>query len=265
MFDTLLAFATVIPMTTFTDKDNSMRKCRKRTTLIALIGLLLLSTACSRGLHSHTGSESIESTEAAHQRANGAGRSPAVFGAGSIPALADSRPLDQITAESLARQQHMIDDPAFAVPNSRKRSGAAGEASLAASEGSWDERQRAEGSAAAAAAGLQDVFFAFDSSIISDEARKALLHDTAWLQAHPRETLVIEGHCDGRGTLDYNLVLGEKRAKILRMFLLDQQINPGRLTIVSYGKERPFCVGSEESCYQQNRRGHLLVRVKTSQ
>jgi peptidoglycan-associated lipoprotein len=104
------------------------------------------------------------------------------------------------------------------------------------------------------------MFFAYDSSRISNAASRALLHDAAWLKAHPEHSLVIEGHCDVRGTLEYNLVLGEKRAKNVRTFLLDQQINPERLTIVSYGKERPFCRTHDEPRYQQNRRGHLLLR-----
>ena len=70
----------------------------------------------------------------------------------------------------------------------------------------------------------------------------------------------VEGHCDERGTAAYNLVLGEKRAKAVRNYLVELGVGADRLSIVSYGKERPFCNERAESCYQQNRRGHLVVK-----
>ncbi|NJL16914.1 MAG: OmpA family protein [Nitrospira sp.] len=73
--------------------------------------------------------------------------------------------------------------------------------------------------------------------------------------------LKIEGHCDERGTSAYNLVLGEKRAKAVRNYLVELGVVPDHLSVVSYGKERPFCTEHAESCYSQNRRGHLVVRT----
>ncbi len=116
--------------------------------------------------------------------------------------------------------------------------------------------------AAAAAAGLRDVFFAFDSWTITEEGRMALAHDAEWIKANPGSLIKIEGHCDERGTLAYNLVLGEKRAKAVRNYLVELGVSANRLTVVSYGKERPFCRERTESCYQQNRRGHLVLRTK---
>lgn len=116
--------------------------------------------------------------------------------------------------------------------------------------------------AASAAAGLRDVFFAYDSWTISEEGRQALSRDAEWLKSNPAIALKVEGHCDERGTSAYNLVLGEKRAKAVRNFLVELGINAGRLSVVSYGKERPFCNEHAESCYQQNRRGHLVVKSK---
>ena len=109
-------------------------------------------------------------------------------------------------------------------------------------------------------AGLSDVFFDFNSASISEEGRELLLHDAGWMKRHPTKRLVIEGHCDERGTLAYNLVLGEKRARAIQQFLLDQQIEGQRLNVVSYGKEHPFCLDPDERCHQQNRRGHLVVK-----
>ncbi|MGQ0810850.1 MAG: OmpA family protein [Nitrospiraceae bacterium] len=115
---------------------------------------------------------------------------------------------------------------------------------------------------AASVAGLRDVFFAYDSWTISEEGRQALSRDADWIRANPNALLKIEGHCDDRGTLAYNLVLGEKRAKAVRNYLVELGVNANRLTVVSYGKERPFCKEPAESCYQQNRRGHVVPRTK---
>ena len=113
---------------------------------------------------------------------------------------------------------------------------------------------------ATAAAGLRDVFFGYDSWAISEEGRQALNRDAEWLRLHPAAKLKVEGHCDERGTSDYNLVLGEKRAKSVRNYLMDLGIKGERFVVVSYGKERPFCKERTEDCYQQNRRGHLVVK-----
>src|SRR5688500_5514719 len=116
--------------------------------------------------------------------------------------------------------------------------------------------------AASAAAGLRDVFFGYDSWTISDDQRQALNRDAEWMKSNPAALIKVEGHCDERGTSDYNLVLGEKRAKAVRNYLVELGVGANRLAVVSYGKERPFCNERSESCYQQNRRGHVVVRSK---
>jgi peptidoglycan-associated lipoprotein len=119
---------------------------------------------------------------------------------------------------------------------------------------------RAEQSASAAA-GLRDVFFAYDSFQISDDGRQALSRNAEWLKANPSAQLKVEGHCDDRGTSAYNLVLGEKRAKAVRNYLVELGVAANRLAVVSYGKERPFCKEHTEACYAQNRRGHVVLRT----
>lgn len=114
---------------------------------------------------------------------------------------------------------------------------------------------------ASAAAGLRDVFFAYDSFSITDEGRHALGSDAEWIKSNPQAQLKIEGHCDERGTSAYNLVLGEKRAKAVRNYLVELGVAPQHLSVVSYGKERPFCTEHVEHCYSMNRRGHLVVKV----
>jgi peptidoglycan-associated lipoprotein len=119
---------------------------------------------------------------------------------------------------------------------------------------------RAEQSASAAA-GLQDVFFGYDSWTISEDGRQALTRDAEWIKSNSSALVKVEGHCDERGTSAYNLVLGEKRAKAARNYLVELGVGANRLSVVSYGKERPSCNEHVELCYQQNRRGHLAVKT----
>jgi peptidoglycan-associated lipoprotein len=112
-----------------------------------------------------------------------------------------------------------------------------------------------------AEAALSDVFFAYDSWAISEEGRQVLSRNAEWMKSNPGVLVKVEGHCDERGTAAYNLVLGEKRAKAARNYLVELGVNANRLSVVSYGKERPSCNEHAESCYQQNRRGHLVVKT----
>jgi peptidoglycan-associated lipoprotein len=126
-------------------------------------------------------------------------------------------------------------------------------------------RQRAEltkEEKSAIEAGLQDVFYGYDQWAVSDVGMEALNQDAAYLKDHPGAVLKIEGHCDERGSSDYNLVLGDKRAKAARSYLIESGVSPKQVMIVSFGKERPFCFDRDESCYQQNRRGHMLLNMK---
>lgn len=122
-----------------------------------------------------------------------------------------------------------------------------------------EEQRRAE-EAATAAAGFQDVFFDFDSFSIPVSGQQALIHDAAWMKAHPERKVRIEGQCDERGTQAYNHVLGEKRARGVERYLKDLGV-VNELSVISLGKDRPWCSDRSESCYQQNRRGHLVIRV----
>lgn len=121
-------------------------------------------------------------------------------------------------------------------------------------EGMHDDRL------AGAAGELEDVFFGYDSWSISEDAKTSLGESAEWLKANPAASLTIEGHCDERGSSSYNLVLGEKRAKAVRNYLIELGVSPARVKVVSYGEERPFCEETSESCYQLNRRGHLVAR-----
>ena len=137
--------------------------------------------------------------------------------------------------------------------------------STALNPSGFSARQRAEltkEEKAAVEAGLQDVFFGYDQWTLSDAGTEALNQGAAYLKDHPGALLKIEGHCDERGTADYNIVLGDKRAKAARNYLMEVGVSPKQVAIVSYGKERPFCFDRDEACYQQNRRDHMLLTDK---
>lgn len=108
-------------------------------------------------------------------------------------------------------------------------------------------------------AGLKDVFFAYDDHALTADARSILAGDAAYLKEMRGMRLLIEGHCDERGTVEYNLALGQRRADAARNYLVDLGIDAGRLTTISYGKERPFVAGHDESAWSQNRRAHFRV------
>ncbi len=123
--------------------------------------------------------------------------------------------------------------------------------------------ERASGPAGGeAATSLQDIFFDFDQWVIRPESRKVLEADAQWLAAHPQAKIQIEGHCDERGTEEYNLALGERRAKSVMNFLVNLGISPSRLSFISYGEEKPFCNEHSEDCYQKNRRAHFVIVPK---
>ena len=103
------------------------------------------------------------------------------------------------------------------------------------------------------------IFFAFDRSDISPEARETLSRQADWLRRYPNVTVTIEGHCDERGTREYNLALGERRAQAAKNVLVASGIPASRISTISYGKERPAIVGSTEEAYAQNRRAVTVV------
>ncbi len=107
---------------------------------------------------------------------------------------------------------------------------------------------------------LKDVYFDFDKSDIRPQDAKILDANAAWLKTRGNDLVLIEGHCDERGTNEYNLALGERRARATMNYLLAQGLPASRITIISYGKERPVCSEHAESCWARNRRAHFLVK-----
>lgn len=106
---------------------------------------------------------------------------------------------------------------------------------------------------------LNDVFFDTDSYTLQPDARETLATDAAWLQQHPSIKILIEGHCDERNTREYNLALGERRASATRDYLVFLGVSPDRIQTISYGEERPFALGHDESAWHLNRRAHFVI------
>ena len=109
---------------------------------------------------------------------------------------------------------------------------------------------------------LKDAFFDYDKAELRPDARQALATDATWLKKYSSTRLLIEGHCDERGTDEYNLALGERRADAVREYLAAMGVGPNRVQTISYGKERPFCNQETDSCWQENRRGHMVITAK---
>jgi peptidoglycan-associated lipoprotein len=107
---------------------------------------------------------------------------------------------------------------------------------------------------------LRDVNFDFERYDLSAEARDILKGHAAWLKANPPVRVEIEGHCDERGTSEYNLALGAKRAESVKRYLIDLGISPSTLSTISYGEELPLCKEQTEACWAKNRRAHFVVK-----
>ncbi len=106
---------------------------------------------------------------------------------------------------------------------------------------------------------IRDAMFGYDASTLDDAAQAALTQSATWLREHPEFNLLIEGHCDERGTEQYNLALGERRASVASSYLTTLGIDASRIRTVSYGEEKPFETGSTEEAWAANRRAHLIL------
>jgi peptidoglycan-associated lipoprotein len=106
----------------------------------------------------------------------------------------------------------------------------------------------------------QDIYIEFDKAIITTDARETLIKNGEWLRINRDVIITIEGHCDERGTNEYNLALGDRRAETVKTFLADVGIHPSRLKTISYGEEQPADPCHSESAWAKNRRAHFLIK-----
>jgi peptidoglycan-associated lipoprotein len=128
-------------------------------------------------------------------------------------------------------------------------------------------RHRRPGSASAFGHGrrplrpsVKDIYFDYDKSDIRGDQQAAMRADAQFLNQHSNIGFTVEGHCDERGSTEYNLALGDQRASSVKSALVSAGVNASRIKTISYGKEKPFCMESNESCWQQNRRGHFVYQ-----
>jgi len=109
---------------------------------------------------------------------------------------------------------------------------------------------------------LKPIYFLYDSDEIDDASKKILEANASVLKQYSTWVITVEGHCDERGTAEYNLALGERRAKSTMNYLVGQGVAASRVTVISYGKERPVCTEKTEACWAMNRRAHHLVKAQ---
>jgi peptidoglycan-associated lipoprotein len=109
---------------------------------------------------------------------------------------------------------------------------------------------------------LTDAYFDYDKSDLREDGRASLQKDAEYLKKWSSVVVSVEGHCDSRGSSEYNLALGSRRATAVKDYLVSLGVAANRITVVSKGKEQPFCGDESESCWQQNRRGHFIITAK---
>jgi peptidoglycan-associated lipoprotein len=182
--------------------------------------------------------------------------------AASLLVLAGLVMLAQGCAPSAASKPTSAPPPAAAVDSSRSaggkgQAGATKESDTGAS--SLKSLQEGKPAITPASSPLKDVYFAFDRYDLSAEARTILRSSAEWLKGNPAVRVEIEGHCDERGTNEYNLALGAKRAQAAREYLATLGVASARLSTTSYGEEIPVCRESNESCWKQNRRARFVI------
>ena len=171
----------------------------------------------------------------------------------------------QTTTDSSGESSSSTAASSASTSSSSGSSGSSGSSSSSSSSSS--------GSASSSSSGMTDkasaeealaeigntVYFGYDSSALSADAEATLMRQAAFLNANPAVTVTLEGHCDERGTREYNLALGERRGSAARDFLLAQGVDSARIRVVSYGKERPAAAGSNESSWAKNRRAATVI------
>jgi len=150
-------------------------------------------------------------------------------------------------------------------------SGSSGSSGSSSSSSSSSSPSSSSSGAASSSSGVVDsaadklaavgntVYFGYDSAVLDGNSQATLFRQAAFLKGNPSLTVTIEGHCDERGTREYNLALGERRAAAARDYLLAQGIDPARIRVISYGKERPVAAGSNETSWSKNRRAATVL------
>jgi len=199
---------------------------------------------------------------------SGCAKRPALMGA-SAPAptgaatatTTESQTVVAVTPAPAPSAPAVEPTPAPAPPAVAAAPPAPAPAPAPAAEPSAAPVQRSEPKSFEATAELKTIHFDFDKSDIRPGDAAILDANARWLNANPKHLVLIEGHCDERGTNEYNLALGERRARATVNYLVSRGVQSGRLSTISYGEERPLCTGHDEACWSQNRRAQFLVKA----
>lgn len=147
-------------------------------------------------------------------------------------------------------------------PGTDSLKGGVGETEPNPSVKATEETYSATGSDSGSIAGLSTIYFDLDQSALTSQARKMLGENADWIKKNNNVTIQIEGHCDSRGTVEYNLALGDRRAQAVKNYLASLGIDGKRLSIISYGKEKPVAQGDTEEAYSKNRRANFVPLPK---
>ena len=199
-----------------------------------------LSGASERGAEAMAGS-ALPAESTADESPSEAAPLSISPGSDAVPSLSQLPAPDTVGLGSEAGEQRIPESLIIAAPR---------RAPVQVPPASFEEQDRR-------ATGWLDVYFSFDSWLLTEQAQRTLTGAAARLHSLPAPRVLLEGHCDERGTEAYNLILGEKRAQAVQHYLLSLGVPAARLVTVSYGNARPLCHESAEACYQQNRRVHL--------
>jgi peptidoglycan-associated lipoprotein len=161
---------------------------------------------------------------------------------------------------STAKPENTANVAASTPPAEAKKEGTTAARPDSTTSSSLDALQRGESTATPASSPLKDVYFNFDRYDLRADARETLKANWAWIKANPAAQIQIEGHCDERGTTEYNLALGSRRADSVKDYLVTLGATADRLSTISYGEEVPVCKEQTEECWQKNRRVRFVVQ-----
>lgn len=179
----------------------------------------------------------------------------------TLGACSKQKPADTTEGAATGLTEGTLDGSAAPGGNGSYGAGAPGTGG-AGSGSSMDEFRRGTLGSSGQPGPLQDVHFGYDSFELGDSARELLRINGDWLRSNGGAKIEIEGHTDSRGTVEYNLALGAKRATAVRDYLVSLGVPAERITTISYGKELPLCQDESESCWAQNRRAHFVILSK---
>jgi peptidoglycan-associated lipoprotein len=158
-----------------------------------------------------------------------------------------------------SQPQNVEQAPAPAAADDAKAEEEKKAAEAAAAAKTAEEERAAKERAAKETSGLQPIYFDFDKSFVRDDAKSVMKANAEWLKANPKAKIRIEGNCDERGTIEYNQALGQRRAASAKKYLTDLGVSGKRISLISYGKEKPVCKESTEDCWQMNRKADLVA------